>query len=93
MASEDWRNLRIGDRIRFVAMPSGFSRRNCHADTLKAYRTLIGRRRPVRVCELDEWDMPWVRFRVQRPNGRREHHALLINHDGWVKVRRQKADA
>lgn len=91
MASEEWQSLRVGDRIRFVAMPTGFSRDNCHEDTLEAYCILIARRRPVRVYRLDEWNMPWIQFRVRLPNGRWEHHALLINHDGWVRVRQRKS--
>lgn len=90
MAPENWRALRIGDRIRFVSMPTGFSTDDCHEETLEAYRTLITRGRPVRVSELDEWNMPWIRFRVRLLDGRWEHHSLLINHDGWVRVRSRK---
>jgi hypothetical protein len=85
MAFEKWQELRVGDRIRFLAMPTGFSRANCHEETLEAYRTLIARRRSARVYRLDEWKMPWIQFRVRRPDGRWEHHLLLINHDGWVR--------
>jgi hypothetical protein len=70
MAQEDWQTLRIGDRIRFVSMPTGFSRNNCHEETLEAYRTLIARRRLVRVYKLDEFNMPWIQFRVQQSDGR-----------------------
>lgn len=87
MTPDDWRKLRVGDRIRFVAMPTGFDRTNCHRDTLRAYQMLMARRLPVRVCHLDEWKMPWVQFRVPISKGRWEHHQLLINHDGWVRVR------
>ena len=93
MADEKWEDLRVGDRIRFFAMPTGFSRDNCHEETLEAYRTLIARRRPVRVYELDALMMPWIRFRVRLPDGRWEHHGLLINHDGWVRVRPRKGIA
>jgi hypothetical protein len=85
--SDDWRSLKPGDRIRFVSMPTGFSRDNCHEETLDAYRTLIARRRPVRVSHLDEWNMPWIRFRIRLPDGHWEHHELMVNHDGWVRVR------
>ena len=91
MAAEEWRKLQVGDRIRFVAMPTEFSRANCHEDTVKAYRTLISLGRAVRVCKLDEWSVPWIRFRLRLPDGRWEHHRLLINHDGWVRVRPRKS--
>jgi hypothetical protein len=87
MAPEDWQTLQVGDRIRFVSMPTGFSSNNCQEETLEAYRTLIARRHPVRVSKLDELNMPWIQFRVQQSNGRWDHHSLLINHDGWVRVR------
>jgi hypothetical protein len=87
MATEDWRTLRVGDRIRFVAMPTGMGTHNCHQDTLDAYQTLNERRRRVRIYRLDEWNMPWIRFRIRRPDGVWAHHGLLINHDGWVRVR------
>jgi hypothetical protein len=91
MVSGDWRGLRVGDRIRFVSMPTGFSSNNCHEETLEAYRTLIARRRPVRVSKFDEFNMPWIQFRVQLSDGRWNHHSLLINHDGWVRVRSRPA--
>jgi hypothetical protein len=90
---EPWQNLRVGDRIRFVAMPSGYSEENCHPETLAAYQLLIERRRPVRVAFLDETKRPWIRFRVLASDGRWDHHSLLINHDGWVPVKpRKRAD-
>ncbi len=87
MASDVWQDLRVGDQIRFIAMPTEFSSNNCHAETLEAYTTLIARRRPVRVHELDEQNMPWIHFRTRRDDGGWDHHYLLINHDGWVRVR------
>lgn len=90
MESIDWRKLKVGDRIRFVALPTGLSLNNCHLSTLIAYKTLIKRGRSVRVCRLDEWKMPWIQFRTRGPKGNWIHHRLLINHDGWVRVRRRK---
>jgi hypothetical protein len=93
MATADWQRLRPGDKIRFVAMPTGFTRHNCHRDTLRAYRALIERRRSVRVSHLDDLKVPWVYFRVRRLDGRWDHHYLMIDHDGWVRVRPRKAPA
>jgi len=87
MAVADWNSLRVGDHIRFVSMPTAFSRENCHSETLDAYRVLIARRRPVRVYRLDDLNMPWIRFRERDADGVWVHHDLLINHDGWVRVR------
>jgi hypothetical protein len=87
LTSEDWHDLRVGDRIRFTVIPTGFSLENCHEETLEAYRTLIARRRSVRVYELDQLKVPWIRFRIKLADGTWENHSLLINHDGWVRVR------
>jgi hypothetical protein len=90
--NDDWRNLRVGDRIRFVNMPTEFSRPGyfVHRDTLRVYRRLIERRRPVRVAWLEdcgEWTAPWIRCQFRRMDGRIEYHSLMINHDGWVRVK------
>ena len=87
VTDSDWKSLRVGDCIRFVSMPTGFSSDNCHSETLQAYEVLIARRRPVRVYRLDDLNMPWIRFRVRDSDGVWYDHDLLINHDGWVRVR------
>ena len=87
MIAGDWRELRIGDRIRIVSLPTGLDESLWPAETLAVYRMLIARRRPVRVYEIDAWNMPWIRFLVRGDGGRWVHHGLLINHDGWVRVR------
>lgn len=76
----------MGDRIRFVALPSGFSRDNCDQETLDAYEFLIACKRAVRVQKLDDLQMPWIGFRRRDADGGWVHEYLLINHDGWVKV-------
>jgi hypothetical protein len=88
--SEEWQTLRIGDKIRFIAMPTGFDSKTCLPETLTAYRHLLKRRRPVRVWDMDEWNRPWILFQWRRKNGRLEEHSLLINHDGWVRVKSRR---
>ena len=84
--AEDWHKLRVGDRVRFIHMPSEFGQANyqVHADTLRVYRRLIARRRSARVFKVDAWKLPWIRCQFRRKDGRLEYHALAINHDGWV---------
>jgi len=83
--------LRVGDRVRIVRMPTDFSKPGyyVHADTRCAYKRLIARGRSLRVFNVDEFGLPWVRFRFKRKNGTWEHHELAINDDSWVRVRRR----
>ena len=88
-----WRNLRVGDRIRIVRVPSEFSRLGytVHPSTVRLYRLLVKRGRSLRIAE---WmgDMPWIHCRVRRKNGEMEFHYLGINRteDSWVLVKRRK---
>ena len=86
---EDWRDLRVGDRIRLVAMPAEFDRPGyvLHPSTKQVYGRLIARRRPVRVVEIDPWGLPWIRCRFREADGRWADHNLAFDHDGWVRVR------
>lgn len=86
---ERWRQLRIGDQIRIVRMPSDFSKPGyyVHRETRRLYKRLIERRRPVRVCEIDEWGTPWISCRFRMKNGRWEHHFLAVDDDSWERVK------
>jgi len=84
-----WRDLRVGDRIRIVRMPSdadtpGYS---FFPETRRLYQKLIARRRSVRVFRIDEYGLPWIQCRFRRKNGSWEHHTLAVNDDSWVRVR------
>jgi hypothetical protein len=87
--NEAWRGLRVGDRIRFVAMPPEWDRPGyyVHRDTRRLVRRLIERRRPLRVSKVDEWGVPWVECRFRRPAGGWVYHSLSIIESGWVRVR------
>jgi hypothetical protein len=89
--SESWRDLRIGDRIRIVRMPSGVDAPGyvfppC---TRRLYEKLITRRRSLRVYEIDEWGLPWIQCRFRQKNGTWLYHALAVNDDSWVRVKRR----
>ena len=90
---EPWRQLRVGERIRIVHMPSDFARPGyfVHRSTRRIYRRLIDRRRSVRIHRIDEYNMPWIHCQCRRKDGRIEYHYLLINHDGWVRVKPRKS--
>jgi ribosomal-protein-alanine N-acetyltransferase len=69
-------------------MPSEFSRPGYHLsrETRRVYERLIARRRALRIADVDDAGRPWVRARFRRPDGTWEHHALSVDHDGWVRV-------
>jgi hypothetical protein len=87
--AESWRDLRAGDRIRLVRMPSEFGRPGyqLHRSTRRVYERLIERRRPLRVYEVDEWGLPWIACRFRQQDGSWAYHFLAFNHDGWVRVK------
>jgi hypothetical protein len=88
---EPWRELRVGDRVRFVRMPTGVDAPGYtfHRDTRRFYQRLIDRRRSSRVYKIDEWGLPWIRCRFRRKNGSWDYHWLAINDESWVRVTRR----
>jgi hypothetical protein len=88
---ESWRELRIGDRIRLVAMPNEFAQAGyfLHPSTRRVYERLIARNRPVRVYRIDDWGLPWIECKFRERDGRWACHSLAFNHDGWVRVLRR----
>jgi hypothetical protein len=86
---EPWEDLRVGDRIRIVRMPSFADTPGAafFPETRRLPKKLIARRRPVRVFQLDEYGLPWIRCRFRLRNGSWEHHWLAVNDDSWVRVK------
>ena len=91
--ADDWRELRVGDRVRPVADPPEWELPGYHlpAETRDLWRLLVDRGRPLRIDEVDAWGAPWVRCRVRRPGGGWEHHSLAITEGGWVRVGSRQA--
>ena len=87
--TEDWRELRVGDRIRIVRMPSAAALEGyvLPRDTRRLYRLLIARNRPLLVYEIDERQLPWIKCQFRTKNGRWEYHFLAVNDDSWVRVK------
>ncbi|HJT77984.1 MAG TPA: hypothetical protein VJ739_12345 [Gemmataceae bacterium] len=84
-----WQELHVGDRIRLVAEPPEWQQPGCYVPpcTRGLWRRLMARRQPLRVYEVDEWGVPWVRCRLRLRGGRWEHHHLALTEGGWVRVR------
>lgn len=83
-----WQELRVGDRVRLVRMPTGVDAPGYvfHPETRRLYQRLIDRRRSSRVFEVDEWGLPWIRCRFRGEDGSWEYHSLAINDESWERV-------
>ena len=80
--------LKVGDRMRILSVPrEGRIGYYIHRDTVRVYRKLLERKRPVRICRVDEFG-PWYYCRFRGRSGRLELHWLLVTDDdrNWIKV-------
>lgn len=86
---EDWRQLRVGDKVRIVRFPSDWGEPGWHVDpsTRELYGKLIARRRPVRVFLVDEFGQPWIQGRASEAPG--HWWTLAIADDSWIRVRQR----
>lgn len=82
-----WEELEVGDLIILVTLPSEFHTPGyyIHKDTLRVYKAILGRNKPLKIKEIDENGIPWVEFREKR-RGRNYTHYLAFNHDGFKLV-------
>lgn len=89
---ETWRDLRVGDRVRIVRLPSDWNRPDWHVDlsTRQLYRKLIARKRSVRVYRVDELGQPWIQGRRRLRVGGWMYWSLAIADDSWVRVKARK---
>ena len=95
--SEPWRELRVGDRIRIVRLPGrevlGYV---LHPETRQLYERLVATRKVLRIREIDEDGLPWIKcrfeIRCRSKDADRscqwEHHFLAVNDDSWEWVSR-----
>ena len=87
--------LKVGDSVRIVGIPgTDIADYYLHRDTKRAYKTLIARGRPVRICRIAEDGLPWFNFRIKRKNGTVEYHSMCItpNDNNWVMVEHRQTD-
>jgi hypothetical protein len=89
---ELWRVLKVGDQIRLFEIPPEFSQKGyyIHRDTMRIYKKLLARGRPLRIRDIDEYGLPWISCRVPRTGGDWEWHWLAFNHAGFVRVKARK---
>jgi hypothetical protein len=87
-----WRALRVGDKIRLVEIPPEFLQEGyyIHRSTMQVYKKLVARRRPLRISEIDEYGIPWIRYRCRRKDGQWEYPSLAFDHGGLLRVKSRK---
>ena len=73
-STEIWRALKVGDRVRLTEIPPEFLQNDyiIHRNTMRVYRKLVARRRPLRVYQIDKYGCPWVMCRFRLKEGRWE---------------------
>jgi len=86
----DPKSLKVGDLVRFVALPDEWSRTDytISAGDIAFMKKMIRRSWPSRVSEIDEYGHPWICARM-RERGRICHHSWAIMESmGWRLVKR-----
>ena len=85
--TENWRNLKVGDRVRIVRLPTEFSSPGyqVHDDTVALYQHLIDQGCVLTIDEVDDSGRPRVEYEWVKPEGV-EYHGLLINDDSWERA-------
>ncbi len=83
-----WRELRVGDHIRFVHMPTEFAGPDyfLHEETRSLYERLIASGELLTVTKVDDDGLPWIDCRNLADDGQPEFHTLAVNHSGLEKV-------
>ena len=85
--SEPWRNLQIGDRVRFVRLREGWM----HEETRVVYEALIATGIVLTVEEIDNFGHPWTEsFEIAVTGtittGSGIGHTLALNDESWERV-------
>jgi hypothetical protein len=90
--NEDWRDLKVGDRIRIVRLPSAASMGGyvLPANTRRFYKRLIALKKRLTVYEIDRQGLPWIQCALRRKDGGLDCHFLAVNDDSWVRVKCRK---
>jgi hypothetical protein len=91
MAVAEPESLKVGDLVRFVAIPDEWLSPGCtvHAESIAFMKKMVRRSWPTRVSEIDEYGHPWIHARI-RERGRMRHHSwAIMESTGWRLVKRQ----
>ena len=82
MPKETWKDLRAGDRIRIVRIPSLFSAPHYHNgdwdETFALYEHLIATEEILAIDQIDADGRPWVEYQWGDTS-----NALAVDDDSW----------
>ena len=86
--SERWRDLRLGDRVRIMRLPSGVDQLGYTfaPSTRRLYERLIASGKTFSIREIDQWGYPRIHVVARRKRGPVVHHTLALSDDSWEKV-------
>jgi hypothetical protein len=89
----DPRSLKVGDLVRFVALPEEWSRPGCgvHRESVAFMKTMIRRSWPSRVYTIDEYGYPWIRARLRQRGVIHHHDWMITDATSWRRVNRRKS--
>lgn len=84
------RKLKVGDRVRFFAMPDEWSHPQF---TLSAYdrdfmKAMIKRQFPSRIYWVDDFGYPWIKARIKQRNKYVWHSWGISETTGWRQVKK-----
>ena len=89
-SDNDWRNLRLGDKVRIVRIPSELSEPHYQdgewEETFALYRTLISEVVELTVSEIDEFGCPWIEYATIDKSGVAVSNSLSLNDDSWERA-------
>ncbi len=87
----DPKQLRIGDRVRFISLPEEWSQPNFTTPpcSVAFMKRMIRRRFPSRIYRIDETGYPWIAARIRRRGRIEHHHWGIFESTGWRVVRRK----
>jgi hypothetical protein len=82
--NEAWRNLRVGDQVRIIQLPSEFQLPGykLSTETRILYEHLISVKAILTVELIDEHRLPWVAYQWHK-DGEIEYHSLAVDDNSW----------